>query len=287
MLMKTLPLFLGTMLILLFFDSCAQHRETRIIVRADDIGAAHSINEACIEVHKKGIARSVEIMVPCPWYPEAVKMLKEVPAYDVGIHLTMTSEWENVKWRPVSNAPSLTDENGYFYPTYWAGENFTEAQTFTHSDWIPEEVEQELRAQIERALKDLPGRISHMDIHMGGAGADPRIAEIQEKLANEYGLMTSLDEYNVKRFDGFKGGREAEEMTRNLIEELGKIEPGTYLFVDHPAFDTPEIRALGHKGYTDVAENREGVTKAWTDPRVKEVIEKRGIKLISYADLEK
>lgn len=285
--MKTLPFFLGTLLILLFFDSCAQHREIRIIVRADDIGAAHSINEACIEVYKKGIARSVEIMVPCPWYPEAVKMLREVPAYDVGIHLTMTSEWENVKWGPVSNAPSLTDENGYFYPTYWAGENFTEAQTFTHGDWKPEEVEQELRAQIERALKDLPGRISHMGIHMGGAGADPRIAEIQEKLAKEYRLMTSLDEYNVKSFDGFRGGGEAEEMTRNLIEELGKIEPGTYLFVEHPAFDTPEIRALGHKGYTDVAENRDGVTKAWTDPRVKEVIEKRGIKLISYADLKK
>jgi predicted glycoside hydrolase/deacetylase ChbG (UPF0249 family) len=285
--MKTFPLFLGTLLILLFFDSCAQHREIRIIVRADDIGTAHSINEACIEVFKKGIARSVEIMVPCSWYPEAVKMLKEVPGYDVGIHLTLTSEWENVKWGPVSNAPSLTDENGYFYPTYWAGENFTEAQTFTHSDWKPEEVEQELRAQIERALKDLPGRISHMGIHMGGEGADPRIAEIQEKLANEYGLMTSLDAYKVKRFDGFKGGREAEEMTRNLIGELEKIEPGTYLFVDHPAFNTPEIRALGHKGYTDVAQNRDGVTKAWTDPMIKAVIEKRGIKLISYADLKK
>ncbi len=285
--MKTLKLFFSTWLILFFFDSCAQNKEVRIIVRADDIGAAHSINEACIEVYKNGIARSVEIMIPCPWYPEAVKLLKEVPGYDVGIHLTMTSEWDHVKWGPVTCAPSMTDENGYFYPTFWAGENFTEAQTFTHSDWKPEEVEQELRAQIEKALKDLPGRISHMGIHMGGAGADPRIAEIQEKLSREYGLMTDLESYGVKRFDGFKGGKEAEEMTQNLIEGLENIEPGTYLFVDHPAFDTPEIQALGHKGYTDVAENRDGVTKAWTDPRVKEVIEKRGIKLISYADLKK
>ncbi len=278
---------LSTLLFLLFFDSCAQHREIRIIVRADDIGAAHSINEACIEVYKNGIARSVEIMVPCAWYPEAVKMLREVPAYDVGIHLTMTSEWENVKWGPITFAPSLTDENGYFFPTYWAGENFTEGQILTNHDWKPEEVEQELRAQIERALKDLPGRISHMEIHMGGEGADPRIAEIEEKLSKEYGLLTNLDSYNVQRFDGFKGGREGGEMTRNLIEELENIGPGTYLFVDHPAFETPEIRALGHKGYTDVAENRDGVTKAWTDPRVKEVIEKRGIQLITYADLKK
>jgi predicted glycoside hydrolase/deacetylase ChbG (UPF0249 family) len=285
--MKKINLILSTFLILLFFDSCAQNREIRIIVRADDIGAAHSINEACIEVYKNGIARSVEIMVPCPWYPEAVKMLREMPGYDVGIHLTMTSEWENVKWGPLTCAPSLTDENGYFYPTYWAGENFTEAQTLTHNNWKPEEVEQELRAQIERALKDLPGRISHMGIHMGGAGADPRIAEIQEKLSKEYGLITDLEPYGVKRFDGFRGGRDAGDMTRNLIEGLEKIEPGTYLFVDHPAFDTPEIQALGHKGYMDVAANRNGVTRAWTDPKVRDVIAKRGIRLISYADLKK
>jgi len=284
--MKTLRILFSCILVLFSLHSCAQNKEIRIIVRADDIGAAHSINEACIEVYKNGIARSVEIMVPCPWYPEAVKMLKEVPGYDVGIHLTMTSEWENVKWGPISHAPSLTDKNGYFYPTYWAGENFTEEQTLTHNDWSPEEVEQELRAQIEQALKDLPGRITHMGIHMGGASADPKIAEIQAKLAAEFDLITSLDPYGVERFNGFKGARFADEMIHNLIEELENIGPGTYLFVDHPAYDTPEIQALGHKGYMDVAKNRDGVTRAWTDERVKEVIRKRGIKLISYADLK-
>jgi len=285
--MKTFKLLFSILLILPFLDSCAQQKEIRIIVRADDIGAGHSINEACIDVYKNGIARSVEIMVPCAWYPEAVKMLKEVPGYDVGIHLTMTSEWENVKWGPITNAPSLTDENGYFYPTYWEGENFTREQTLTHSDWTPEEVEQELRAQIERAMRDLPDRITHMGIHMGGASADPRIAEIQARLAEEYGLITSLEPYGVKRFDGFKSARYAEEMIKNLIEGLENIQAGTYLFVDHPGYDTPEMQALGHKGYMDVAKNRDGVTKAWTDPEVKEVIERRGIQLLSYADLKK
>lgn len=283
--MKIVNLLLNALLILSFSNSCGQSKEIRIIVRADDIGAAHSINEACIEVYKNGIARSVEIMVPCPWYQEAVRLLKEVPGYDVGIHLTLTSEWENVKWGPISCAPSLTDEKGYFYPTYWAGENLTESQTLIHNDWSAEEVEQELRAQIERALEDLPGRISHMEIHMGGDDADPKIAEIQAKLSKEYGLITSLESYGVKRFDGFKEAREAVEMTENLIKGLENIEPGTYLFVDHPAYDTREIQALGQKGYTDVAKNRDGVTRAWTDPRVKEVIEQRGIILLSYGDL--
>ena len=276
--------FIG-ILMLFFLESCAQNREIRLIVRADDIGAAHSINEACIEVYKKGIARSVEIMVPCPWYPEAIKLLKEVPGYDVGIHLTMTSEWENVKWGPVTNAPSLTDTNGYFYPTYWAGENFTEAQTLIHNDWSPEEVEQELRGQIERALKDLPGRITHMGIHMGGAGADPKIADIQEKLSKEYGLVTDLDDYGIKSFDGFMGAQEGQAMVENLLEGLEALRPGTYLMIDHPAYFTPEIEALGHKGYKNVAENRDGVRMAWTDPRVKEVIERRNIRLVSYGQV--
>jgi predicted glycoside hydrolase/deacetylase ChbG (UPF0249 family) len=213
-------------------------------------------------------------------------MLKEFPGYDVGIHLTMTSEWENIKWGPITNAPSLTDENGYFYPTYWSSERFPTEQTFLGNDWKIEEVENELRTQIDMALKHLPGRISHMGIHMGGTSADPKIAEVHEKLAKEYGLMTSLDPYNVKRFDGFKGARKGEIMVTNLVQALEEVGPGNYIFIDHPGYDTKEMQAIGHDGYYDVAKNRNGVTKAWTDPRVKEVIKRRNIQLISYADLK-
>lgn len=65
--------------------------EIVLIVRADDMGAAHAVNVASIQVCKEGIARTVEVMVPTPWYAEAVKMLKEHPGIDVGIHLTLTS----------------------------------------------------------------------------------------------------------------------------------------------------------------------------------------------------
>ena len=67
---------------------------------------------------------------------------------------------------------------------------------------------------------------------------------------------------------------------------LENLKPGTYLFIEHPGYDTPEMRAIGHKGYDDVAKDRDGVTKAWTNEKVKEVIERRGIQLISYADLK-
>lgn len=285
--MKKMKLFFTGIILLVFLQAYAQNKEIRIIFRADDMGSSHAADMGCLDVYRNGVGRSVEIMVPCAWFPEAVKMLKEVPDYDVGIHLTLTSEWENIKWGPISNAPSLVDENGYFYPMFWPNDRFPPERTFLYSSWKIEEVEQELRAQIEMAMNLLPGRISHMGIHMGGADADPKIKEVQEKLAKEYGLITGVKEYGVKNFNGFNGAAKGEEMITNLVKSLEDVGPGTYLFIDHPAFDTPEMEAIGHAGYEGVAENRNWVRKAWTDPRVRAVIDRRGIKLISYADLEK
>mgnify|MGYP002276930391 CR=1 FL=1 len=271
---------------LISFACSAQDDQIFLLVRADDMGFSHAGNEACIDVYKNGIARSVEVIVPAPWFPEAVTLLKNYPDYDVGIHLSLTSEWENMKWRPVSHAPSLVDENGYFYPTFWAGDNFPKEKTLTHNNWKAEDVEKELRAQIELAMKHIPN-ISHVSFHMGGNHADPTFGEIFNKLANEYGLMSSLEEFGVKRFDGFKGARDAGSKINNFLEALENVTPGKYLFVEHPGYDTPELRALHHKGYEDVAIDRDGVTKAWTDERVKAVIERRGIRLINYSDLKK
>ena len=85
--------------------------EIRLIVRGDDIGSSHAANVACIESYRDGIMRSVEVMVPCPWFAEAVEMLNENPGLDVGIHLTLTSEWEKCKWRPLTYGPSLVNED--------------------------------------------------------------------------------------------------------------------------------------------------------------------------------
>ena len=78
-----------------------------LLVRADDIGMAHNANEACMHTFREGIARSVELMAPCAWFMEAVRLLDACPEYDVGVHLTLTSEWENIKWGPLTAASSL------------------------------------------------------------------------------------------------------------------------------------------------------------------------------------
>src|SRR5688572_9183506 len=102
----------------------AQDKSIRLIVRGDDMGYSHAGNEALIKAHKEGIQTSIEVIVPSPWFPEAVKMLAENPTADVGIHLAITSEWDNVKWRPISDCTSIRDGDGYFYPMIWPNKNY-------------------------------------------------------------------------------------------------------------------------------------------------------------------
>lgn len=258
--------------------------EIRLLIRADDIGSFHAANVACIESYQEGIARSVELMVPCAWYPEAVKMLNENKGYDVGIHLVLTSEWSNVKWRPLTQCPSLVDKDGYFFPMVWKNGNFPPGSSISEARWKIEEVEKELRAQIELAIRQVP-QVSHLSNHMGFTGLDPKLKELVEKLAKEYKLGTETN--NLQRFAGW--GREAkpEERIDKFCENLEKLEPGSYLFVEHPAHHTDEMLTVGHKGYENVATDREWVTRVFTSEKVKETIKKKGIKLISYADLRK
>jgi predicted glycoside hydrolase/deacetylase ChbG (UPF0249 family) len=159
--------------------------DTYLLVRADDIGMAHGVNEACIHAHCEGIARSVELMAPCPWFTEAARLLGENPGYDVGVHLTLTSEWENCKWGPLTRAPSLVTEEGYFCRTFWRRKEGDEV--FGDLDWKIEEVEAELRAQIEKVLKHVP-HASHLSGHMGLKRIDERVGEVYERLEAEYGL---------------------------------------------------------------------------------------------------
>jgi len=98
-----------------------QRNDIRLIVRDDDMASFHDANVACIKTCKEGIARSIEIMVPCAWFPEAVRLLHENPSIDVGIHLVLTSEWEGIKWRPLADVPSIVDKDGYSMHRFGVG----------------------------------------------------------------------------------------------------------------------------------------------------------------------
>jgi chitin disaccharide deacetylase len=267
-------------------SACSQQNPPRLIVRGDDMGFSHSGNEALIKSYKDGFQTSIEVIVPSPWFPEAVKMLEQNPNTDVGIHLAITSEWDNVKWRPVADVPSLTDADGYFYPFIWQNKNYP-GRALLENKWTIEDLEKEFRAQIELALKKIP-RISHISGHMGCTHISKEVTALVDKLIKEYKIPISLDPAGLK-YTGYDGPHITfEEKKQSFIKMLDDLKPGeSYVFVDHPGLDTPELKAIHHIGYENVAADRQGVTDLFTDASVKEAIKKKGIKLISYADLKK
>jgi hypothetical protein len=248
------------------------------------MGYAHAGNEAIIQCLKDGIQTSIEVIVPSPWFPEAVKMLEENPNVDVGIHLAITSEWDNMKWRPLTNGHTLRDDDGYFYPMIWTNKNYP-GKAVKDRPVNVAEIEAEFRAQIELGLKKIP-RISHISGHMGCTNLNDEVKAMTARLAKEYKIDIEPSALGVlsARYDG--PHKTSEEKIESFIRMLSKLQKGkTYLFVDHPGLDSPELRAIYHIGYEDVATDRQGVTDTWTSEKVKAAIRKYGIKLISYKDL--
>ncbi len=280
----SLVVFVLTWSCLAGLGAAGEDSPIRLIVRGDDIGSSHAANVACIRCYREGIVRSVEVMVPGPWFNEAVQMLRENPGLDVGVHLTLTSEWEKIKWGPVTEAPSLVDGQGHFFPATGQRRDFPPNTGFLEAGPKIEEVERELRAQIELARNRIPS-LTHLSCHMGTATATPKLRALVEKLAAEYRLP--LGAQGARRPPGRFGGKDttAEQKEANLTGLLEDLPPGLWLIVEHPGLDTPEMQAIGHLGYENVAADRDGVTRAFTSPRVKEVIRRRGIQLISYGDL--
>jgi hypothetical protein len=256
----------------------------RLIVRGDDMGSSQASNEAAVRCFRDGVMRDVELMAVGPWFPEAARLLRENPGLDVGLHLALTSEWDNVKWRPLTTTPSLVGKDSYFHPMIWPHPHYGKERALKEQPWKIDEIERELRAQVELTKREVP-QLSHLSDHMGFQALGPEVAALVKRLAAEYQLDIDPEALGARPV-GWYGKPEAPadkvvSFTR-LVEEL---PPGTWLFVEHPALDTPEMRATGHVGYETVAVDRQGVTDAWTSPAVRETVRRRGIELIGYKDL--
>ncbi len=271
-------------LYLLLNSAFAQQNAIRLIVRGDDMGYTHSGNVALIKCYQEGYETSIEVLVASPWFPEAVKLLKQNPGIDVGIHLDLTSEWENIKWRPLSDCKSLKDSDGYFFPMVFPNKNYP-GKAIVENKWKIEDVEKEFRAQIELALKYLP-RISHLSAHMGCTNISPEVRALTSRLAREYKIPVD-PEWDHKGNIGYDGpSKTPEEKIQSFINMLNKLEPGkTYIFLDHPGICNDELRAVWHIGYEDVCTDRQGVTDLYTNEKVKSLIKQKGIQLIGYREL--
>jgi CubicO group peptidase (beta-lactamase class C family)/predicted glycoside hydrolase/deacetylase ChbG (UPF0249 family) len=260
----------------------------RLIIRGDDMGFSHSANEALIKCYNEGIESSIEVIVPSPWFPEAVKKLAETPGVDVGLHFAITSEWDNIKWRPLTDCKSIKDQDGYFYQMIYKNLNYPQGAVTDHP-WKVEDIEMELRAQIAMAQKYIP-RISHVSGHMNSCAFDPKVIEMVQRVAKEY-HMTFVDRdpmTDIKTsYIGFDfKNKSTEERINGFITMLDKLEDGkTYVFVEHPGLDNDELRAIYHKGYEDVAQGRQDVTNIFTSQKVKEAVQRKGIEIASYKEV--
>ncbi len=248
-----------------------------VLIRCDDIGMCHSVNEAARQVLETGIPVSMSVMVPCSWFAEAAEMLKKYSNVSIGIHLTLNSEWKQYRWGPVAGVnavPSLVDSLGHFFPSRSA--------LFANNPKLSE-IETELRAQIDKALK-AGLKIDYLDYHMGAAVQTSETRMIVEKLAAEYklGISRYYDEVEVQGGYFAPVGNKLDTM----VAKLKAVQPGgTKLFVVHVGLDNAEMGAMDDAnpwGPKDMSKHRYDELKALISPQFQQLIHETRFRLINY-----
>lgn len=253
---------------------------TYLMIRADDIGMSHSVNMALKELLETGYPVSASVMFPCPWYKEAVSLLKEYDNVSVGIHLTLNSEWENYRWGPITGreaVPSLVDKDGHFYHT---------TEPLRNNPPLRKDMEKELRAQIERALQS-GLRIDYVDYHMGTMGI-PGFRDVTQQLAREYNLGMWGD-YNTPRWSSHYAAA-PEDKTDSLVTMVNKFEPGYNYLMVHIGHDDAELGAMKDMNSTgsisvEMSKHRQGELDALTSDAFAEALKENGIRLVTFKDL--
>jgi chitin disaccharide deacetylase len=272
----------------------------RIFVRGDDFGSSHSSNIALSEGLDAGVLGWTSVMVIGPWITETIRVLERHPNASVGLHLTLTSEWDQFRWRPILSAaevPTLLAPDGAFFKNYWRNSSSTQQQLAAlepqtraqlariMAEELPvfEQVEAELRAQVQRA-RDLGLRIEYIDCHMGVACL-PELRAIMFELAME--LCVPIPEHGWMGHEevGFRIDEEPAVTIETFRNQLLKLRPGLHRIVTHPAADTPEARAMDSVVGDIEARKRQAVLLALGADEIREVIAERNIELVSVRDL--
>ena len=251
-----------------------------LLIRSDDAGMSHSVNMALQRLIESGLPVSVSVMFPTPWHQETVEILKRHPSVSVGIHLTLNSEWKNYRWGPVlgrTAVPTLVDSNGYF---------FQSAAALYNNNPNLQEVERELRAQIERALRS-GLKIDYVDYHMGTVLGRSDLQELTERLAAEYSLGMSMY-FGEPRHDPQYAAAPAHK-TDSLVAMINRLGPGFNMVITHVGIDDSELGALLDMNTSnplpDMSKNRQGELDALTSQRFRDALKARNVQLITYRQL--
>ncbi len=266
-----------------------------LIIHADDLGLAHSVDRASFQALDQKAVSAASVMVPCPWLTEVGAYALAHPQADIGLHLTLTSEWKNYRWGPVASknqVPSLLDPDGYFW-------NEVEP-VGAHA--MPEEVERELRAQIDRAMR-LGIVPTHLDTHMGSVFARPDLFAAYVKVAHDYRLPFLVVRVNDYRKDWLKllspndivldsivmfdARVPAGQWTESYLKALQGLKPGLNELIVHLGYDDAELEAITAEHPDYGAAWRERDFKAVTSPEFKKALEDNHIIVVGWKDLKK
>ncbi|MFO7973035.1 MAG: polysaccharide deacetylase family protein [Candidatus Hydrogenedentota bacterium] len=276
-----------------------------VILHADDAGMSHDSNMGIIKALEEGVLTSMSTMMPCPWVPEWAKYCAEHPEIDNGLHLTLTSEWENYRWEPLAGkyiVPGLADEQGCLWDNV--------PLVVEHA--TAKEVEAEIRAQVDRA-KTMGLPITHLDTHMGTVYATMEYFTAYVKVGKEMqiplmipgGHATLAQEENPDMADFFPAIREIarsvwdsglpmlddlfadtygwksfEEKKKNMIDLLRRVQPGVTQIIVHPTLPSENFEYISDSGDT-----READLRVMLDEDVKKTIEEEGLILTTWREL--
>jgi predicted glycoside hydrolase/deacetylase ChbG (UPF0249 family) len=267
-----------------------------LIVHADDLGMAHSVNVATMKALGTGLVNSGSIMVPCPWLSEIAAYARSNPQADLGLHLTLTSEWTNFRWGPVSSkdrVSSLLDKDGYFH--------LLETDAAAHAD--PKQVEIEIVAQIEKA-RALGIQPTHLDSHMGTLYQSKALFEVFLRVARSQKLPVRVardwfpradflaetlnqNDVYIDRVLDIGPGVAPQDWARFYSDELKKLEPGVTEVVIHLAYDDAEMQGATANHPNWGAAWRQRDLEFFTSDAFRKVLEENQIKLITWRELGK
>lgn len=273
-----------------------------VIFHADDIGMCQSSVTAYADLLDAGLMSSAAVMVPCPWFPAAAALASENashPRLDIGVHLTLNSEWSRYRWGPLSTRQTdsgLIDAEGYFHSL--------SAAVHAHANLAA--IERELVAQIERALA-MGIDVTHIDSHMLTL-FHPRLAPSYVALGQTYRLpVFMLRRAGMERWfgpgnltlaeqDAWEGMEAAgmilfdslyvprldhhEQRLAEAMQSLDSLGPGLHYFAFHPSHDTPELRAMAPDWRCRLADYELFSSDAW-----RQAIARSGVKVISFRPL--
>lgn len=273
-----------------------------VIIHADDLGMCQSTITACKELFEMSGISSAAVMVPCPWFLSAAKLQKDVEKVDLGVHITLTCEWKEYRWRPISTMDvesGLFDSQGYFH----------KSSKEVQDNGNPEFVRDEINAQINLAMFEgiVP---THIDTHMGSvahpkfmfdyinAGLIRKIPPMLFRLTKNEWMKIGLDENSAKMIEMFLTNLEEQgvplldhlrsiplEVPDNRFgqakEIFNTLSPGITHFIIHPASETPELKAI-----TPDWKSRVGDYQLFRGKEIHDYLKNIGIHVIGYQDLK-